>query len=73
MQGILVDTVDFAFGANSSINLKDAIKNLNEPKNKKSLRVEKLLQKLKDEEKKAQTEKNRKRARIAAEIKQRRE
>ena len=43
VQGILVDTVDFAFGANSSVNLKDAIKNLNEPKNKQSLRVEKLL------------------------------
>lgn len=53
MQGILVDTVDFAFGANNSLNLKDAIKNLNEPKNKQSLRVEKLLQKLKEEDKKA--------------------
>ena len=73
MQGILVDTVDFAFGANNSLNLKDAIKNLNEPKNKQSLRVEKLLQKLKEEDKKAQIEKNRKRARVAAEIKHRRE
>ena len=54
MQGILVDTVDFAFGTNSSVNLKDAIKNLGEPAgNKKSQRVERLLQKLKEEEKKA--------------------
>ena len=73
VQGILVDTVDFAFGANSGVNLKDAIKTLGEPKNKKSQRVDKLLQKLKEEDKKAQNEKNRKRAKIAAEIKQRRE